>query len=126
MLVAGIIINNIHNTKETLSGMAHRSRDVQKAHDKGVLAEARDLEKKGWDVKADISGHGYGSPPTVNGHQPDVYATKRGGTRIVEIETDPDDDPDQHTAFRRSAGQTGANFYGWVVDKGGNRRTRFE
>lgn len=106
--------------------MAHRSRDVQKAHDKGVLAEARDLEKKGWDVKADITGHGYGNPPSVNGHQPDVYATKRGGTRIVEIETDPDDDPDQHTAFRRSAGQTGANFYGWIVDKGGNRRTRFE
>lgn len=28
--------------------------------------------------------------------------------------------------FSRSAGQTGANFYGWIVDKGGNRRPRFE
>jgi len=107
--------------------MAHRSREEQKAHDKGVLAEARELDREGWDVKADhISGHGFGTPPTINGHRPDVYATKRGGTRIVEIETDPDDDHGQHTAFRRSAGQTGANFYGWIVDKGGNRRTKFE
>jgi len=30
--------------------------------------------------------------------------TQRGGTRIVEIETDPDGDDSQYTAFRRSAG----------------------
>lgn len=106
--------------------MAHRSRAEQQAHDKGVLAEARALDRDGWNVKADVSGHGYGQPPTINGSIPDVYATKRGGTRIVEIETDPGDDSAQHTAFRRSAGQTGANFYGWIVDKGGNRRTKFE
>lgn len=107
--------------------MAHRSQEEQKAHNKGVLAEARELDRKGWDVKADhVSRHGYGTPPPINGYRPDVYATKRGGTGIVEIETDPDDDHDQHTAFRRSAGQTGANFYGWIVDRGGNRRTRFD
>jgi hypothetical protein len=107
--------------------MAHRSRDEQQAHDKGILAEARELDRNGWEVRADhISGHGFDTPPKINGHRPDVYATKRGGTRIVEIETDPDDDDSQHTAFRRSAGQTSANFYGWVVDSGGNRRTKFE
>lgn len=105
--------------------MAHRSRSEQEAHDEGVLAEARKLDRKDWDVMADVSGLGYGQPPTIAGRIPDVYATKRGGTRIVEIETDPEDDHGQHAKFRRSAGQTGANFYGWIVDSGGNRRRRF-
>jgi hypothetical protein len=96
--------------------MAHRSRQEQEAHDKGVLAEARHLEREGWSVQADhLPDHEWNRPPTIAGHRPDVYATKRGGTRIVEIETDPDDDHDQHEAFRRSAAQTGANFYGWIV-----------
>lgn len=106
--------------------MAHRTPSEQKAHDSGVLAETRELERKGWNVRADVSGHGYGRPPTVAGRIPDVYATKRGGTRIVEIETDPEEDHGQHAKFRRSAGQTGAKFYGRIVDAGGNRRTRFE
>lgn len=106
--------------------MAHRSREQRNTHDKGVLAEARELDQNGWNVRADVSGHGFNPPPKVGGHQPDVYATKKGGTRIVEVETDPDDDHDQHSTFRRSAGQTGAKFYGWIVDIGGNRRDRFE
>lgn len=107
--------------------MAHRSREEQKAHDKGVLATARELDRKGWNVRADhLSGHKWDTPPEVNGHVPDVYATKRGGTRIIEIETSPDDDHDQHSAFRRSAGQTGANFYGYIVDSAGRRQEKFE
>lgn len=106
--------------------MARRSQEQQTAHDKGVLAEARELERDGWNVRADVTEEEFEQPPEVGGHRPDVYATKRGGTRIVEIETDLDDDHDQHSAFRRSAGQTGAKFYGWIVDNGGNRRERFE
>lgn len=107
--------------------MAHRSPEDQEAHDKGVLATASELNKNGWDVRADhLQGHGYDKPPEVGGHVPDVYATKRGGTRIVEIETSPDDDREQHEAFRRSAAQTGANFYGYIVDNAGRRRKKFE
>jgi hypothetical protein len=105
--------------------MANRNRKEQSTHDKGVRTTAKKLERDGWSVQADhISG--FESPPEVNGYTPDVYATKRGGTRIIEIETDREDDQSQHTAFRRSAGQTGANFYGYVVDRGGNRREQFE
>lgn len=106
--------------------MASRSREQQSAHDKGVLAEARELDRDGWNVRADVPGDEFDEPPEVGGIKPDVYATKRGGTRVVEIETDPDDDHDQHSTFRRSTGHTGAKFYGWIVDNGGNRRERFE
>jgi len=59
--------------------MAHRSRKKQEAHDKGVLAEARELDREEWEVKADhVSGHGFETPPKINGHRPDIYATKRG------------------------------------------------
>jgi hypothetical protein len=105
--------------------MANRNRKEQTAHDEGVRTTAQKLKQDGWSVQADhISG--FESPPEVNGHTPDVYATKRGGTRIIEVETGPEDDQSQHTAFRRSAGQTGANFYGYVVDSAGNRREQFE
>lgn len=105
--------------------MARRNTSDQKAHDKGIRKTANELDRGGWNVRADhISS--YESPPTVNGHVPDIYATKRGGTRIIEIETDPEDDHYQHTAFRRSAGQTGANFYGYIVDSAGRRREQFD
>jgi hypothetical protein len=105
--------------------MANRNRKEQTAHDRGVRTTAKELEQESWNVRADhISS--FESPPKVNGHTPDVYATKRGGTRIIEVETGPEDDQSQHTAFRRSAGQTGANFYGYVVDSAGNRREQFE
>jgi arginine/ornithine N-succinyltransferase beta subunit len=105
--------------------MARRNPSDQTAHNKGVRRTADELDREGWNVQADhISS--YDSPPTVNGHVPDVYATKRGGTRIIEVETSREDDQNQHTAFRRSAGQTGANFYGYVVDSAGRRQEQFE
>lgn len=104
--------------------MARRRRVAQTAHDKGVRAEAKELEKKGWTVRADVSG--WPTPRTVNGRRPDVIATKRGSGRIVEIETDADDDHNQHTAFRRHVGQKDNwVFYGWIVDAAGRRRRRF-
>lgn len=107
--------------------MAHRSPAKQEAHDKGVLAAARELDREGWSVQADpIPDHKWDRPPVIAGHRPDVYAKKRGGTRIVEFETDPEDDHDQHKAFRRSAGQTAANFYGRIVDSAGRRQNTFE
>lgn len=106
--------------------MANRSQKQQTAHDKGVRAEARELNKKGWNVKADHLAK-WPNPPKVNGRYPDVYATKNGNTRIVEIETSRADDSNQHTSFRRHAGQkSNTQFYGRVVDSGGNRRQTFE
>lgn len=107
--------------------MAHRSPKQRKAHNKGVLHEARDLESDGWNVRADhLPDHDWESPPTIADHVPDVYARKAGHTRIVEIETDPEDDHEQHSAFRRHAGQKqNTVFYGWIVDSQGRRNDRF-
>lgn len=53
---------------------------------------------------------GYEPPPTigrVSPKRPDIYATKRGHVRIIEVET-PDTvgaHQDQHEVFRRSVAQ---------------------
>ena len=105
--------------------MALRSRRAQEAHDKGVRAEALELHRDGWNVRADLSG--WSKPPLIGRHRPDVYATKRGHTRIVEIETNEQDDHDQHSTFRRHAGQKeNTIFYGWIVDAAGRRIKRFK
>ncbi|MFB6273426.1 MAG: hypothetical protein ABEL51_11085 [Salinibacter sp.] len=108
--------------------MANRNRQDQQAHNRGVRHEADELAGDDWNVRADHQpDNQYDEPPTVNGRVPDVYATKAGHTRIIEIETDPNDDHDQHTAFRRHAGQhENRVFYGWIVDATGRRIQRFE
>lgn len=90
--------------------MARRTKSQQTAHDKRVASHARTLDRDGWNVRADVDG--WPQPDTVNGRRPDIIATKSGATRIVEVETDPDDDQAQHTAFRRHEGQKpNTNFY---------------
>lgn len=103
--------------------MASRTKRDQSAHDKGVKTQARKLDRAGWNVRADVPG--YPNPPTVAGRIPDVYATKPGGTRIVEVETDPGDDRKQHEKFRRHAGQkNNTRFDVVVVDRGGREKER--
>jgi hypothetical protein len=65
--------------------MGARSWEEQEAHDRGVLIEARVLESYGWEVYADLPE--WKRPPSIAGHQPDIYAIKYGRRRIVEIET---------------------------------------
>ncbi len=104
-----------------------KTKDKSK-HDLGIKHEAEELEKDGWNVLADhISEYKKKRPPNIANHRPDIYATKSGHTRIVEIETDEDDDHDQHTAFRRHAGQMkNTIFYGWIVDSIGRRVEKFD
>lgn len=105
--------------------MARRSTQKQSAHNLGVKHEADELAISGWKVYADHIP-GYKRPPQINGRIPDVYAIKNGRIRIVEIETNENDDHDQHTAFRRHAGQKdNVRFYGWIVNASGRRIIRF-
>lgn len=105
--------------------MAKRTKKNQTAHDKGVQAQARKLDQDGWEVHADVSG--WPNPPTINGRIPDVYATKRGSRRIVEVETDPDEDQKQHETFRRHAGQKhNTRLDIVVVDAGGREMYNIE
>jgi len=107
--------------------MAHRDAATQSRHDRGVRIEAEELEDNGWNVRADLDGNKYDEPPEIGDRIPDIYATKRGGhTRIVEIETHPEEDQDQHSTFRRSAAQQGhkTKFYWRVMKKWGRGEKR--
>lgn len=99
--------------------MAHRSPVKQDAHDSGVVDVAEELDRDGWHVRADVDGHGYDRPPTVNRYTPDVYATREGETMIIEVETEEGHHVTQHNALRRGADQEGAEFSVIVVDDDG-------
>lgn len=82
-----------------------RSRLSQTKHDAAVQRIAKDLEKKGYNVKADVSG--FKKPDTIRGYRPDVVATRGRERRIVQVET-PDSvgsarDRAQQEAFGKAA-----------------------
>ena len=94
--------------------MPTRTPKKQSEHDAKVRQIARKLRREGWNVEADIPGFNQPDPIGQDGRIPDVRAKKAGAERIVEVET-PETmaaDQDQHSTFRRSAGQ--------------KRRSRFE
>ena len=111
--------------------MADRSQEAQELHDRAVLAEARELNRSGWEVKVDHPGeHGWEEPPVLNGSQPDIYATRedrdhernRDLERAVEIETSASDDKDQRKDIQEWASQKNSrDFYGRLVDENGSR-----
>jgi len=106
------------------------------AHGRLVQALAQQYESQGYYVQADHIGHRNGSPPTINGHVPDVAAYSGGTLRIVvEAETCDtildSDTRDQWAAFARSPycfevivpksclqdAQMQASMWGATVDK---------
>lgn len=104
--------------------MAKRTRADQSAHDKAVERIARRHDKDGWKVQADVAG--WPTPDTIAGRRPDIIATKTGSRRIIEVETDPDDDRAQHEKFRRHAGQKANTYFEVVVvDAAGRKRATF-
>jgi hypothetical protein len=62
-----------------------RSLASQSKHDRAIRAEAKNYEKRGYDVQADVPG--YPQPSTVAGHRPDLIVEKDGQRTIVEVET---------------------------------------
>lgn len=82
-----------------------RSKGSQSKHDAKVAKLARDLERKGYDVAADVSG--FSQPPTFGGFRPDVVAKKGRDRKIFEVETpdsvDSTRDQKQQQAFRQVA-----------------------
>ena len=93
--------------------MAHRFKEGQERHDRGVAREAKALQVVGYNVQADLPEHP--KPPTLNGRVPDVYATLARsltlpGIQIIEVETRQGDDLDQHQDLRNWALRNGARF----------------
>lgn len=57
-------------------------------HDSMLLTRARNLEKEGYNIRADTYGKNpYPQSPTIGGKIPDIYATKGSKTIITEVET---------------------------------------
>ena len=73
------------------------------AHDRKVRRLANKLAKEGFSVEADING--FESPNGIGkgNYIPDILAKKGNHTKIVEVDTPGTEDPNQLTAFRRSA-----------------------
>ncbi len=83
--------------------MVKRSKKNQTCHDESVLRRAVGLETNGWNVHADIRG--FTRPRNLNGSRPDIYATKKGKTRMIEVETTESrfKDRKQHQNLRKYA-----------------------
>ena len=62
-----------------------RSARSQSKHDKAVERRAKQLERQGFDVKADLKG--WKQPGTIRGVRPDIDARKGAKRVIVEVET---------------------------------------
>lgn len=94
----------------------------QDTHDRKVRRLANDLKKNGWKVKADIKG--FDSPEGIgkNNHIPDIVASKRGATRIVEVDTPDTIDESQLATFERSAKRRPRAKFKHVVTKPRKRK----
>ncbi len=106
--------------------MKIKSVSAYESHRKGIYREAINLKNSGWYVMADHIP-GFEAPPELEGHIPDIFALKDKITLIIEIETDLEDNDEQHAAFRKYVrGYSNTEFYGWLVDTSGCRITKFE
>jgi len=85
--------------------MAKRTKKKQSQHDSRVKKIAKNLERDGWNVQADILGFNQPDPIGKNNLIPDITAQKKGAKRIIEVETPEtiNKDKKQHETFRRSA-----------------------
>jgi len=82
-----------------------RSNRSQSKHDKKVESLAKNLERQGFDVKADIKG--FKQPDTIGGVRPDVVGTRPGEQWVYEVETkdsvDSARDQKQKAEFKKQA-----------------------
>jgi len=87
--------------------MAKRSSYRQNKHNSYVRQLANSLDRRGWNVKADIKGFEQPNPIGEKSKIPDILAENKEAKKIIEVET-PDSitkDKKQHETFRRSAAQ---------------------
>ncbi len=64
----------------------------QDARDREVRQLAEDLKEDGWDIHTGLRGNGTPDAIGDRSHTPDIVATKRGATRIVEFFPHRNDD----------------------------------
>lgn len=88
-------------------------------HDRKVRQIARNLEKQGYKVRADIRGREKPRPIGSKKRVPDIEAIKAGQRLIVEVETPSSltRDKEQLKTFARHAGQKSNTTLRVVVTK---------
>ena len=100
-----------------IQNMPKRTKRSQSIHDAAVRRIAKELEAKGFDVEADVSG--YTRPGTFRGYRSDVVATKGKERKVVEVETsesvDSTRDRKQQQAFRNVASRSKHTTFKRVV-----------
>jgi hypothetical protein len=97
-----------------------------------ILAIGREyfVKREIWSVTAgtfrQTKGPQFERPPTLGRkwpYTPDIYATKHGHTRVVEIETNSNRGEKKRKTFWRHVGQkNNCVFYWRIVDAEGRRR----
>lgn len=82
-----------------------RGKVTQRKHDRKVVSVAKKYERKGWKVRADLSGYQKPKPIGKSRRIPDVVATRPGTRHIVEVETKGTikSHKRQRSTFRKSA-----------------------
>ena len=90
-----------------------RGRRKESKHDEKVRKEALKLRRKGWRVKAAVSGFRLPKPIGKRKKVPDIEATKGGATKLIEVETRASvgKDKKQQSVFRRSASQRNRTIF---------------
>lgn len=96
-----------------------RNNSNQSTHDRCVRKLANKLKGEGWEVNADLPNFNQPDPIGNNNRIPDIFATRGGQTKIIEVETPTtvDTHEEQHSTFRRSAAQRENGEFEIVVTK---------
>ena len=87
--------------------MAKRSASKQTVHNARVNQRAKQLQRQGYHVKADLPGYPCPAPIGKGKKRPDIEAAKGAKRKIIEVETPEtlERDKEQHITFRKSAAQ---------------------
>jgi hypothetical protein len=97
--------------------MSKIPKHVSGSHDQAVRKLASQLKNEGWQVKVDLPNRRQPDPVGKDGRIPDIQATKRGRTKLVEIETPStvNSHKQQASTFRRSAAQKKNTSFDLVI-----------
>jgi len=86
------------------------------------LQLAKQFEKDKWKVKADVGNYDRPSSIGKNNHTPDLEVTRRGKTKLIEVDTPDTVDPVQLKTFKMSASRKKRTEFEHVITKPRRRR----
>jgi len=91
-------------------------------HDRKVRQLAKQYEKDKWKVKADVGNYDRPSSIGKNNHIPDFEVTRRGKTKLIEVDTPDTVDSAQLKTFKMSAARKKNTEFEHVITKPRGKR----